>query len=96
MRYGPVLILTLTLAGCASTVKIPEEVKVPVPVPCVDAQDVPAPPPLHTEADLLAMDPYRRTVALWVDYVQLLVYKQKLEVITNRCSKIPALKLDAR
>jgi hypothetical protein len=68
-------------------VKVPERVNVEVPVPCVKPADVPARPQLRTEADLMAMDRYRRTLAVWSDWLKLQVYAAKLEAIATGCSR---------
>jgi hypothetical protein len=78
------------LAACSSAVQVPERVSVEVPVACVSAADVPPRPPLRTEADLMAMDRYRRTLAAWSDLKSLEAYSAKLEAIAQGCSRIPA------
>lgn len=83
-------ILILGLAGCASTVEIPKEVKVPVPVPCV--QERPQRPPLLSDAELLALDRYKRTHALWGDRIERQRYQSELETVVEGCSRIPGIK----
>lgn len=82
------LCLALLLAGCASTVEIPKEVQVPVPVPCVDQKDLPAPPAIASEAELLLMPRYERTLRLWIDHARLVTYQAQLEAIARRCSQL--------
>lgn len=80
------------LLGCAGQqVQIPKEVKVPVLAPCIEPQDVPAWPAVHSEADLLAMDEYRRTLQIWADYLQLLGALPKYQAIVEGCSRIQRL-----
>lgn len=76
-------------AGCASTVEIPKEVEVPVPVPCVEKR--PQRPPLLTDAELLALDQYKRTHALWGDRIERQRYESVMETVIDGCSRIPAL-----
>ena len=84
-------VMTLALApGCAPDLKVPEKVDVEVPVACVRPEDVPARPALRTEADLMAMDRYRRTLAAWSDLRKLEAYAAELEAIAAGCSRIPA------
>jgi hypothetical protein len=78
------------LAACSSAVQVPERVSVEVPVACVSAADVPPRPAVRTEADLMAMDRYRRTLAAWSDLKSLEAYSAKLEAIAQGCSRIPA------
>lgn len=82
----------VALAACApqSELKVPEQVKVEVPIACIRPADVPQPPALRTEPELMAMDRYRRTLATWSDLVQLQAYRKQLEAIAAGCSKIPA------
>lgn len=82
-------IMVLPLAGCGSQpVTVPKEVKVQVPVPCVGPADVPRRPATRSEADLLAMDTYRRTLAAWSDLKRLEAYSAQLEAIAEGCSRI--------
>lgn len=85
-------LLCLLLAGCASTVDIPREVRVPVPVPCITPEKIPERPGFMTDADIIAFDTYRRTWALWLDRALRQAYEAQLEAIAKGCSRIPALK----
>ena len=82
--------LLVLLAGCAAqTVTVPKEVRVQVPVPCVDPASRPSRPPLRLEAELLSMDRYRRTLAVWSDLKAYEAYVAELEAIVAGCSRIP-------
>lgn len=84
------VVCTAVLAGCAApALQIPREVKVAVATPCIDARDRPVRPHLLTEGELLALDSYRRTWALWAEWLQLRLYVGELEPIIEACSKIP-------
>lgn len=78
------------LAGCTASVQVPEQVRVQVPVPCLEAARRPQKPVLRTESDLLAMDRYRRTLAAWSDLRKHEIYAAELEAIVEGCSRIPA------
>lgn len=82
----------LLLTGCAHQLTVPAEVKVPVPVPCLKAEDKPARPALKSDAELLALDRYKRTLALWVERLERQAYEAKLEAAVEGCSKLPAIK----
>lgn len=85
------LVASALVAGCESVpkVKVPERVLVQVPSPCIDPADVPQRPALRTEADLMAMDTYRRTLAAWSDLKRLEAYAGELEAVVQGCSRIP-------
>jgi len=87
-----IVLLAAVLAGCATQLEIPKEVPIPVPVACVDRKDLPVPPQIHNEAELLLLDEYDRTLTLWIDYARLQAHRLKLEVIAKRCSEIPAIR----
>lgn len=86
-----VLVAASALAACSSLpeVKVPERVSVPTPVPCVDPAQRPPAPQLRSEADLMAMDQYRRTLAAWQDLKKHEAYQAQLEAIVEGCSRIP-------
>ena len=86
------LVFAALLAGCASTVEIPKEVRVPVPTPCIAPQDKPQRPLLASDAELLALDRYKRTHALWGDRIARQAYQSELETIVEACSRIPVIK----
>ncbi len=93
---SPLLLLLAALAAVplasscdtVPAVDVPKEVRVPVPVACVDPADLPERPALRTEADLMAMDTYRRTLAAWQDLKRWEAYGAKLEAITTACSRL--------
>jgi type IV pilus biogenesis protein CpaD/CtpE len=81
--------VTASLSGCATSIDVPREVKVPTPVACIDQAKVPAKPAVRSESDLAAMDRYRRTLASWADRLKLVAYAAELEAIVEGCSRIP-------
>ena len=75
--------LAALLAGCSTTIPVPETVKVPVPVSCIDA---PIPKPrLVTDAELAAMDDYKATISLWIDRRDRQTYEGRLEAALAGC-----------
>jgi len=86
------LAFVLILGGCSGLpeLQIPKEVAVPTPVPCVSPATRPKRPALRTEAELLALDPYRRTHAAWADLKRYEAYAAELEAVVEGCSRIPA------
>lgn len=95
MRAGILLLFSagaaVALASCSSArIEVPKEVKVRVPVACVDAASRPQRPAVRTESDLMAMDRYRRTLAAWSDLRKLEIYAAELEAVVEGCSRIPS------
>ena len=85
---------TALASGCSTIpeIAVPEKVLVQVPVPCVHPDSRPPRPATRTEADLLAMDTYGRTLAAWSDLARLRAYAGELEAVVEGCSRIPAAK----
>lgn len=85
------IVLCAMLAGCAAqTVTVPKEVRVQVPVPCVDPASRPQRPALRTQAELLAMPQGVRTLAAWADLKAYEAWAAELDAIVEGCSRIPA------
>lgn len=87
----PMLILSLSalLSACAANepVKLPERVNVPVPVACVDRKDVPERPALRTDGELMALDRYKRTLAMWEERRMREEYEKKQAAIIESCTR---------
>lgn len=79
------LLIVLLAAGCASQPKLPEVVKIPVPVPCIDA--IPAAPELSQDDAVLAMDDYRAVLTMWQDRLSARVAYEELRAIAQGCIK---------
>lgn len=80
----------LLLAGCVANeprpVEIPEEVRIPVPVPCLkEGVDRPA---LVTDGALMAMNDGDLVLALGADRRQRQQYELKLEAQVAGCSRL--------
>jgi hypothetical protein len=69
--------------------QIPKEVRVQVPVPCVDPAKRPKPPAIVDTDALLAMDEGTRTLRTWSDRLRLAGYVGELEAVVEACSRIP-------
>lgn len=91
----PYLLLLAVLAavflpvGCASNVvEVPKEVKVQVPVPCINQADRPRRPAFARREDLLAMPQYERTIAAWADLRAAEKYIAEQEAVIEGCSRL--------
>ena len=84
--------LILALLGCSlpMTLDVPKEVKVRVSTACVDPAKRPKRPELRAEADLMAMDRNRRTLAAYSDLKKHEIYSAELEAVVEACSRLPA------
>lgn len=75
------LIVIVLCAGCS--ILPSTEVRVPVPMACVDAR--PAPPHTFAAAELKAMDDYHLALALHYNALQLELYAAALEAALAGC-----------
>ena len=78
----------LLLSGCAmfSATPTPGPVeKVMVSVPCLEA--MPAKPALRTDAELMALDRGRRTLAMWEDRRKREGYEARVEAVLEACRR---------
>lgn len=73
----------ILLAGCSSGPVVPETVRVPVPVPCIER--VPAKPQITPDATLLALPDYSAVLSLWRDRIILRDYSVELEAAVAGC-----------
>jgi hypothetical protein len=85
-----VMLLAAVLTACG-TVQDVREVPTPVAVPCLDASARPTRPALRSEAELFELEPYRRTHAIYAEWLRQRGYIGELEAAVDGCSKIPAL-----
>lgn len=79
----PLLVLLLSMAGCATTAPKPVEVRLPVPVPCrVPAIEIPR----FATADLRPSDDLQIKVrALLAERQQHLAYETRLRAALDTC-----------
>ena len=77
------LLVALLLAGCSSQPRLPDVVKIPVPIACID--QLPAAPDLAQDDALLAMDDYRAVLTMWRDRLSAKVAYDELRAIAQAC-----------
>ena len=73
----------ILLAGCASGPVVPEVVRVPVPVPCIEA--TPAKPVFLSDSDLLALDDFGLVVSLARERRLYQGYTAEIEAVIAGC-----------
>jgi hypothetical protein len=89
MKTWTILCLSVLLSACVASdpVKLPERIEVPVSVPCVDSKDVPERPALRSDGELLSMDRYKRTLAMWEERRVREEYEKKQAAIIEACRR---------
>lgn len=83
-------IVLFLATGCTSQLQIPKETLIQVPMACLSPADKPQRPVLLTDAEILALDTYRATWALWGDRLERDGYEKKMEAMVEGCARIPA------
>lgn len=86
MRLLLALWAVLILSACATS-ELPKETKIPVPVPCVDSEDIPSQESLLSDDEILAMEPYDRTVAVWNDRKTRGEILARQDVLLQKCRR---------
>ena len=74
----------VTLTGCATVPYVPTEVRVPVPVPCLSADEVPR-AVFPTDADLAKLPDGPLVYALAKDRLDRAAHIGKLEAVLQEC-----------
>lgn len=72
-------------AGCASSPSVPTEVRIPVPVPCLDR--LPEAPAVASDAELLGLDDYRLVLTIAKDRAAVLAAYRELRATAQACVK---------
>lgn len=85
MRALGVIMLTLGLAGCGT--RLPQRVEIPVPVPCLRADQVPQRPALATDALRTDANVYDKARAALAERQQLRGYVAELEAVIGPCTE---------
>jgi hypothetical protein len=75
----------IAAAGCQTMPASPVEVRVPVPVPCVDAAELPKRPPIAADRDLAALPDAAFVGALWRERSALAAYALRAEAVLGAC-----------
>ena len=78
--------LILALSGCV-TQPVPQVVKVPVPAPCLTADQLPKPPNVSTDATLAAMTDFDLVINLAADRLEYRRYSTEAAAVLQACTK---------
>lgn len=81
------MLLCVMATGCAAIPDAPTEVKIPYPVPCISAADIPKPPDFVTDAQLAAMPDGDLILTLAADRRQSQGYRDELLAVIQGCVK---------
>ena len=76
--------IAAVLTACTSAPKVPEIVRVPVPVSCIQGEP-PAKPDTLSEAEILVMDDYAATLTVWTERLLLKSYAVRAEAVILGC-----------
>lgn len=91
---GLVALAALTLGACAAPpqvierqvpVRVPVEVRVNVPVPCVKRDDVPAAPAAMSDQALDALTDYQLVLTIEQQRRELRIYEARVATLIARC-----------
>ena len=77
------ILLALALTGCTAAPKLPEVVRIPVPVPCIE--QLPTAPELAQDDALLAMDDYHAVLTMWKDRLSARMGYEELRATAQAC-----------
>ena len=82
-----ILMSSVIFSACQSIPETPKEVRIPVPVPCLAAADVPKSPTFVTDAALAAMPDGDLILSLATDRRQNQGYRAEMEAVIAGCVK---------
>lgn len=81
------IVALASLTACQSIPDAPTEVRIPVPVACISADQLPKPPAFVTDADLLKMTDGDLILSLATDRRQNQGYRAELLAVIQGCVK---------
>lgn len=81
-----ILLLVALVSGCATSLPVPAEVRIPVPVPCLDAEQVPARPALTPDGILRALPAGDLVLTLARERARLAAYAAEAEPLLDGCA----------
>ena len=82
-----ILCCMAALAGCAQEPALPTVTKVPVPVPCLSAAQVPALPAVKGNAELAALPDEGLVLEIAAERLELIGYSLKADAVIRACAK---------
>jgi len=82
-----VCVSTLILSGCATPQAVPQVVKVPYAVPCIEAANVPVMPVILADSELAKADDFALVIALATERIALRQYAKEAAAVITGCVK---------
>jgi hypothetical protein len=80
------------LFGCqAAPPKVPDVVRIPIPVACLPIGDIPKPPAIASNAELRAMDAYDRLRIIAAERAELLAWLTDVLPLLEACARAPSV-----
>lgn len=82
-----IISMCLLLSGCYTIPQVPTEVRVPYPIPCITRDQLPTPPKLLTNQELLGLPDYVFVLQLGIARTELTQYVMEQRALLEACVK---------
>jgi hypothetical protein len=82
-----IVLIAALLGGCTTLPDAPTEIRVPVPVPCLFAADLPAKPQFLTDSEMAKMSDADMIIALRADQLAYRGYVPLIDALIQGCAK---------
>ena len=79
--------VAILLAGCATPQAVPQVVKVPYAVPCIESANVPVMPTTLPDADLAKQGDFELVITLATERIALRQYAKEAAAVITGCVK---------
>jgi hypothetical protein len=81
----------LALSGCAPAPRVPDVVRVPVPVACLHPGSVPPLPAIASDAELARLDDYDLVRLLAAERAAMLAWLAEIVPVLEVCARAPVI-----
>lgn len=79
--------LVISLPGCAASPKVPDVVRVPVPIACLTPADIPPRPAIAPDGKLARLDDYDLVRTIAAERAELVGWSAEALALLERCSR---------